>query len=253
MPCRCPTLPANNSTLQSQCHVHRRISTHYKLIRRIVRPDSMSAAVVPTVAVDPTLATLTVDQTCQNHRHQFQHRELAYQRLRNEQENFISNSFFFNLVSAMDHLICSPFSSTVWNESSFTLNKFCTKKFVISNCRIFSSTFLFIDWPSFELQVNRSCVKHLLEPKPPKAEDACVAGAPNDGVLNENAGAADVAPNPPPSCVPSVLPKPPNAVAAIWKQSLSYSIEFAWSDEWFLNFSSNYFVHKKCNDSKSVS
>lgn len=56
--------------------------------------------------------------------------------------------------------------------------------------------------------------KNLLDPKPPNAEDAYVAGAPNDDVLNENDGAADAAPNPPPSCVPSVLPKPPNAVGA---------------------------------------
>lgn len=50
--------------------------------------------------------------------------------------------------------------------------------------------------------------EHLLEPKPPKAA-ADVAGAPNDGVLNENDGAADVAPKP-----PNDAPKLPNACCA---------------------------------------
>lgn len=54
---------------------------------------------------------------------------------------------------------------------------------------------------------------YLHEPKPPKPVDACDAGCdciPNDGVLNENDGAADDVPNP-----PNVLPpKPPNAAGA---------------------------------------
>lgn len=52
----------------------------------------------------------------------------------------------------------------------------------------------------------------LHDPKPPKA-DACEVDAPNDGVLNENGGAAAAAvgaPNP----LPNDVPKPLNAAGA---------------------------------------
>lgn len=52
-------------------------------------------------------------------------------------------------------------------------------------------------------------LRNLLEPKPPNVDVVCVVGAPNDGVLNENDGAADAAPNP-----PNDDPNPPNAVGA---------------------------------------
>lgn len=55
---------------------------------------------------------------------------------------------------------------------------------------------------------------NLLEPNPAKA-DVDVGGCPKDGVLNENAGAADAAPKP-----PKDAPKPLNAGCAR-KNSLS--------------------------------
>lgn len=69
---------------------------------------------------------------------------------------------------------------------------------------------------------------NILEPKP--SEDvACGPVAPNDGVLNANDGAADDAPNPPPSCVPRVPPpllKPPNAEAKMKRLTMIYFRSF---------------------------
>lgn len=46
----------------------------------------------------------------------------------------------------------------------------------------------------------------ILEPKPLNAEPACAVCAPNaEGVLNENAGAADDVPKPPPRPAPKPL------------------------------------------------
>lgn len=75
------------------------------------------------------------------------------------------------------------------------------------------------------------CGYHLLEPKPPNAVDVCAVGAPKDGGLNENDGAADAAPNgcvprvPVPSVEPKVLvaPNPPNAVGAKIEVMIDFS------------------------------
>lgn len=67
---------------------------------------------------------------------------------------------------------------------------------------------------SFSAKTSEFIAVDLLEPKPPNA-DACEVGAPNDGALNENVGAAapvDGAPNPPPPNVD--VPKPLNADCA---------------------------------------
>lgn len=52
---------------------------------------------------------------------------------------------------------------------------------------------------------------HLLEPNPPKVLADVAVGAPNDGVLNENDGAAAVGAAPKP---PNDAPNPPNPAGA---------------------------------------